>query len=149
MARITQSAGPDLNDDELYTGVLVSAKFAKSTKDGYADQVEVQWELRQGGMLKDWPSVSLGTTTNGTPSRLRQLLNALVEKPKDEELWFDPDTLEWGYDLDGEDTTPAYAVLKPGLVVSFKGENRKNAKGELRYKITGYRAPANGKLKPR
>lgn len=142
MTRLGPPAGGSLGleDDSTYQGVLVTAKKAKSNKEGYPDQVVIEWELRQGAILKDYIGLSLGLGPTKQPSKLRQLLNALAEKPKDEEVWFDVDTLEWGYDMNGEDSTPAYAVLRPGMLVMFKGENRKTATGTF-YKITGYKAP--------
>jgi hypothetical protein len=129
-----------LEDDSVYQGVLLTAKKAPSNKEGYPDQVVIEWELRQGAILKDYIGLSLGLTAAKQPSKLRQLLNALAEKPKDAEVWFDVDTLEWGYDMNGEDSTPAYARLTPGMAVMFKGENRKTDKGTF-YKVTGYKAP--------
>jgi hypothetical protein len=150
MARITPGGSPNLGleDDQLYQGVLLTAKFSKSNKPEYPDQVLIEWELRQGVKLRDYIGLSLGLqAATKKPSKLRQLLNALAEKPADDELWFDADTMEWGYDLDGDDSTPAYAALTPGMVVQFKGENRKTDKGTF-YKVTGYKAPkgsrANG-----
>jgi hypothetical protein len=148
MARLKPGTGDSLalDDDQTYQGVLISAKVAPSKVEGWKPQLEVEWELRQGAKLRDWIGLGL-TLPNSQPTKLRLLLNALGEKPKDEELWFDPDTLEWGYDLDGDDSTPAYAALRPGLVVMFKGENRANPKGGSYYRITGYRSPT--KVKPR
>ncbi len=152
MTRTTSTSAQDfgLKDDELYQGVLVSAAFVKSKKPDYPDQILCKWELRQGAVLFDYVGISLGITA-GTkqPSRLRQLLNALAEKDKSAELWFDPATLEWGYDLDGDDSTPAYAVLTPGMLVMFKGENRKGNDGVTRYKVTGYKQPTTRKPKQR
>jgi hypothetical protein len=145
MTRLTPtSGGYDGEDDELYTGVLVSAKIEKSKNAQYPDdQLHVVWEARAGAKADDYLSLKLGNNAStGAPSKLRQMLNALAEHDKADELWFDPDTLEWGYDLDGEDETPAYAKLTPGMTAQFKGENRpsKNGSGTF-YKITGYRAP--------
>lgn len=142
----SNGSGPDLEDDELYRGVLVRAKKIRSKIEGYADQIEVEWELKQGAKLRDWPSVAVGMQRDGTIAKLRQMLNALGERDKGEELWFDADTLEWGYDLDGDDTTPAYAKLTPGMVVMFRGENvlkptADNPKRSV-YKITSYRSAA-------
>ncbi len=137
------SGGYDGEDDELYTGVLVSAKIEKSKNPAYPDdQLHVVWEAKQGAKVSDYLSLKLGNNAStGAPSKLRQMLNALGEREKGEELWFDSDTLEWGYDLDGDDTTPAYAVLTPGMTAQFKGENRPGKDGGNFYKITGYRAP--------
>lgn len=137
-----------LEDDQQYVGVLVSAKVVKSKIEGWQPQLEVDWELRQGAKLRDWLGLGL-TLPNKQPTKMRELLNAIAEKPKGEDLWWDADTLEWGYDVDGVDTTPAYAKLTPGMTVSFVGENRKDKAGVKRYKVTGYRSPGNGKVKPR
>jgi hypothetical protein len=149
MTRITPATDGNPNnmeEDSLYQGVLSSAKKVKSKNAQYPeDQIEVDWELRQGVKQRDWLSLRLGIqAATKQPSKLRQLLNALAEKPKDAELWFDADTLEWGYDLDGDDETPAYAKLTAGMLVNFKGELRDN-----RYKITRYAAVSNGQTKKR
>ncbi len=147
MSRTKPAAAPvdlDLEDDEVYRGVLVSAEKVKSRfEDALGKpkwQIKSVWELRQGAKLTDWCDITVSMGPGNVPSKLRQMLNALGEKGKGEELWFDTDTLEWGYDLDGDDSTPAFANLRPGLVVSFIGENREDSKGVKRYKITGYRA---------
>jgi hypothetical protein len=147
MARQTASSDGNpnkLEEDVIYVGVLVTAAKVKSKSAQYPeDQIQIDWEMRQGAKQRDWLSLKLGMNkSTGQPSKLRQLLNALAEKPKDAELWFDADTLEWGYDLEGDDETPAYAVLTPGMVVSFKGELR-----EGKYKVTRYAAPAKAKAK--
>ncbi len=145
----TSSAGFEGEDDEFYTGVLVSAKRIKSKIAGYDDQIEVTWETKQGGSVRDWLAIFVGTKKNGTVALLAQLLNALAGKGKEEELWFDGDTLEWGYDLDGDDTSPPFAALTAeggmiGKPVQFKGENvlKPTATDPKRhvYKITSYKA---------
>ncbi len=139
MTRLTPSVGFDGEDDELYTGVLVSAELVTSKlHPDWLQQLQVEWEARQGATLRDW--LPQKPSSNGNGLRLVNMLNALGEKEKDTELWFDPDTLEWGYDLDGDDSTPAYAVLTPGMALQFKGESVKK-NGASRYRITGYRAP--------
>lgn len=151
MARTTPSTVVDLGleDDEPYVGLLVSAEFKKSNKADYPDQVLVKWELRQGGILWDYIGISLGLqAATKQPSKLRQLLNALAERPKDAEVWFDGGTLEWGYDL-GSAVSPAYAVLTPGMAVTFKGEKRKSGDGTMRYKVTGYKTLNGAKPKER
>lgn len=128
-----------LNDDEFYTGVLASAKFEKSKKPEYPDQIVVEWELRGGVKLRDYIGISLGLqAATKQPSKLRQLLNALGEQPKDGEVWFDPESLEWGHDM--EPGSPAYGKLAAGMAVQFKGEKRKGNDGQERYKVTGYRS---------
>ncbi len=147
MSRITPASDGNpnnLEEDVAYQGVLVSAKVAKSKNPQYPDdQIEVDWELRQGVKQRDWLPIKVGIqAATKQPSKLRQLLNACAEKPKDAELWFDADTLEWGYDLEGADDTPAYAKLTAGMLVNFKGELR-----DSRYKITRYSAMSNGQAK--
>ncbi len=148
MSRTKAGAAPvdlELEDDEIYRGVLVYAKRVKSKKEGWSDQIEVEWELRQGAKLRDWMAIYVGLRKDGSVAKLQQMLNALGEKGKGEELWFDADTLEWGYDLDGDDSTPAFAKLAPGLVVSFVGENRPDKNKVMRYRITAYRAVKGAK----
>ena len=146
MARLTASADGNpngLEEDAVYRGVLVTAKKVKSKNPQYPeDQIEVDWELNQGVTQRDWLAIRLGVSqSTKLPSKLRQMLNACAERPKDVELWFDPDTLEWGYDVDADDSGP-YANLTPGMVVNFKGELRDD-----KYKITRYVAAGNGQAK--
>jgi len=136
----TTSQFAELKEDEPYLAVLASAKVVPSKKEGWADQVELDWELRQGGKLRDWVGYSL-TAKDKKPTKMRQLLNAIAEKPKGTDCWFDSETLEWGYDL--EDGSPAYAALNAcvGMVVEFRGEIVND-----RYRVTSYRtAPGKGK----
>ena len=149
MTRVKPSDNPpiDLEDDEWYRAVLVSAKRAPSKKEGYKDQIEVEWEGRQGLKLRDWIAIAVGQTKDGTPSRLRQLLNALAEKPRAEELWFDPDSLEWGYDLEGDDSTRPEAKITEGMVVLFTGSTRE-INGKDRYRISGYKSAGAKAKKP-
>ena len=141
MTRTTAAPpGPQLNDDEFYLGALKPGfKIEKSKVEGWDPQLMVEWELKQGATIRDYISLRLGTATNGKPAKLRQLLNALAEKPKDAELWFDSDTLEWGYDMAPE--APAWGVLTEGLAVQFRGALRPAGKdGIRRYRIDGYRS---------
>ena len=140
MTRQTASpAGPQLNDDEYYVGVLKVAKVEPSKIKGWDPQLMVEWELSQGATLRDYIAIRLGIGKDGKPSKLRQLLNVLAEKPKDAELWFDDESLEWGYDMAAG--AAAFAVLHEGLAVQFRGAMRPpDGKGVRRYKIDGYRA---------
>ena len=149
MGRTTSVAPAKLNDDEPYIGVLVSAKVVPSKTEGWADQLEVDFELRQGGAQRDWLPLNL-TTKAGTPSKLRQLLNAIAEQPKDTACWWDPDTLEWGYDVDTADSA-AYAQVNKcvGMMVQFRGENRKNKVGVMRYNIAAYKMAPGTNRKPK
>jgi hypothetical protein len=129
----------DLKDEEPYLGVLAGVKNVKSKKEGWSDQLEIDFELRQGGKLRDWMGYGL-TTKDKKPSRLRQLLNAIAEKPKATDCWFDADTLEWGYDL-LNDKDPAYSRLSAcvGMVVEFRGEIVND-----RYRVVSYRTAPGG-----
>ena len=144
MTRQTSSGEPDLGleDEEPYIGVILSAKVVPPTKlhPDWSPSVEVDFELRQGGKLRDWVPTYLNVKGGG-PSKLRQLCNAIAGEPKDAEMWFDPDTLEWGYDLDSE-TSAAYLTLikAVGLPVQFRGETPK----DKRYRITSYRKAPKG-----
>jgi hypothetical protein len=136
MTRTTSEQGPELVDDEPYAGVLLSAKVVPSKQEGWAPQIELDFELRQGGKLRDWVPTYLNVK-GGAPSKLRQLLNAIAGESKDEACWFDPDTLEWGYDLEDDSSPPFLALHKAvGMAVQFRGE--KPAK-DKRYRITSYR----------
>ena len=142
MSRTTASTGGgvelNLEDDAPYLGVLVSAAIEKSKNPAYPDdRLKVVWEAKQGATVFDWLSIKLGEMPGGGYAKLRQLLNALAEKPKDAEVWFDAATLEWGYDMAAG--SPAFAVLTPGMAVTFRGENGKNAKGDKVYRIKSYR----------
>lgn len=147
MARTTAASDGNpngLEEDVPYSGVLLSAKVAKSKKEGYPDQIEVDWELKQGAKQRDWLGISLGISkATGLPSKLRQALNAMAEHAKDADLWFDPETLEWGYDMEKNDS-PAYAKLAPGMAVAFKG-----LIVDGRYKITRYSALDGGSKRQR
>jgi hypothetical protein len=140
MTRTTsQGGGFKGEDDKLYAASIKSAVIVKSDNPKYPDD-QLKLTLLNGGSdeVVDYLSIKLGIRADGSVSKLRQLLNALAEKERDAEVWFDKDTLEWGYDM--REGTAAYGALTlPGLAVSFKGENRKNAKGSY-YKITGYRS---------
>ena len=146
MARTTASVTLDLEEDKPYKGTLRKAAdgpWIQTTKDGqYAGQQQlvVDWELNlDAGRVRDWVGIKLGdNVSTGKPSKLRQMLNALAEKPADTEVWFDADTLEWGYDVDDPKSAP-YAKLTEGMEVMFKGEYRKNKAGRRRYAITGYK----------
>ena len=150
---MTRTKGPNrtdlgLEDDHPYRGILHKPAEGwlqlGDPKYGDAKRLVVEWEISNGKTVRDWMSQSVGMTAANKPSKLRQLLNALAENPTDAELWWDPDSLEWGYDLERDDS-PAYAQLAEGMAVVFKGENRKNQKGQPTYRITGYKSAAKSK----
>jgi hypothetical protein len=147
LTRLTPDTTPqvDLEDDQLYRAVLVRFSIAKSKNPAYPDdRLEVELEGKQGLKMRDWIGLKLGERSDGSVSKLRQLLNALAEKPKDAEVWFDPSSFEWGYDM--REGSAAYATLTPGMVLNFKGENQKKG-DKTYYRITGYRAASNNKRK--
>lgn len=125
-------------DDEPYTAFLLSAKKVPSKIEGWAPQLEVEWEGPKKATLRDWLPERPGT--RGHPLRLRKLLNALAEKDPDAEPWFDLDTLEWGYDM--AEGSAAYAKLVAGMRVQFRGENRSGKDSAKFYRITSYKAAA-------
>lgn len=133
-------------DDELYRVVLAGVK---SVTGKWGPQLELEWEGKQGAKVRSWVGKKVNPRSDGSPSTLVQLLNAIAERDKADELWFDPDTLEWGYDLDGDDSTPAFAKLREGLVVQIRGENVPSSKDLERtfYKITGYKSPTKAQRK--
>src|SRR6266702_2892040 len=105
-----------LEDDQPYRGSLRKPKegwFQKGDpKYGDKERLVVDWDIgrKDGIRVRDWMSQAIGQTAAGKPSKMRQLLNALAEKPAETELWWDAETREWGYDLDN-DNSAAYAVL--------------------------------------
>ena len=123
----------DLKEDEPYFAIIQIAKVVPSKKEGWAPQVEVDLELRQGGKLRYWIGFGL-TSKDKKPTKMRQLLNAIAEKPKATDCWFDPDTLEWGYDLEEGSAPYANLIKCVGLVVEFRGEIVNE-----RYRVTSYR----------
>lgn len=142
MTRITPSSGSTLDltvleDDEPYKGIL------KKPKDGWMspgaleyggeDRLTIDWELEDKETLRDWISLRLGKQQNGTVSKLRMLLNALSDKPRDTEVkWFDSETLEWGYD------DKAYNKVSEGMEVVFRGIHGTKQDGSGKFTIQKY-----------
>ena len=102
-------------------------------------RLQLDWEIEDGTDLRDWISLKLGKVKAGGVSKLRQLLNALSDKPADTEVsFFDTETLEWGYDgADG----PAHNQLVEGLEVIFLGEHGTKADGGNKFSIRKYKSP--------
>ncbi len=134
MPRITPNSGTpidlsQLEDDEAYKGTLHKPKdgwYSKGSAEyGGEDRLTVDWEISELETIRDWISLRLGKQQNGTVSKLRMLLNALSDKPRDTEIkWFDSDTLEWSYD--GE---KAFNKITEGVEVLFRGVKGKKADG--------------------
>lgn len=143
--RITPSSGSTLDltvleDDEPYRGVLKKPKdgwLSKGSAEyGGEDRLTIDWELEDGETVRDWISLRLGKQQNGTVSKLRMLLNALSEKPRDTEVkWFDSETLEWSYD------DKPFNQIAEGMEVLFRGVKGKKQDGTDKYTIQRYAAP--------
>lgn len=138
-----------LEDDVNYRGSLRKPKegWLQKGDPKYGDALRLVVDLdigrKDGRTVRDWMSQSVQAQPNGKPAKMRQLLNGLAERPAETELWWDAETLEWGYDM--KPNSPAYAHLAEGMTVLFKGENRPNGKGQSSYRITGYKAVAKAK----
>jgi len=150
MPRITPSSGStidlsQLEDDEPYKGVLKKPKegwFSKGSAEyGGEDRLTIDWEIGGDDTIRDWISLRLGKQQNGTVSKLRMLLNALSDKPRDTEVkWFDSDTLEWSYDSE-----QAFNKLSEGMEVVFRGVQGVKQDGNRKYTIQKYSSPAKAK----
>lgn len=145
--RITPSSGSSMDltvfeDDEPYKGILTKPKdgwFSPgSIEYGGEDRLTIDWKLEDGQTQRDWISLRLGKQQNGTVSKLRMLLNALSDKPRDTEVkWFVKETLEWGYD----DTDKAFNVITEGMEVVFRGIHGTKQDGSGKFTIQKYQAP--------
>jgi hypothetical protein len=147
MPRITPSSGStidlsSLEDDEPYKGILKQPKegwFSKGSAEyGAEDRLTVDWQLEDGDdTIRDWISLRLGKQQNGTVSKLRMLLNALSDKPRDTEVkWFDSDTLEWSYEGD-----KPFNKITEGMEVVFRGVHGLKQDGNRKFTIQKYQAP--------
>lgn len=144
MTRLGAAKPIDLEDDEFYPAVLMKPEkgwiqTSNHPTYGKEPQVVVRWKVKDG-TLTDYLSIRLGQKHDGTIAKLRQLVNALSERPKEAEVWFDPELAEWGYDM-GEGTPPfASLELMIGHSVLLRGENRKNGGGNSVFKIAAYKS---------
>jgi hypothetical protein len=162
MTRTVASSNVDLEDDKPYRAILhkptgegiTRGWYSVSTNPQYpGERLVIDWELHdvRDVRIRDWISIKLGANpSTGKPAKLAQLLNALAERPADTALWFDPETHEWGYEMDPG--TPAYARLASGFEVMLKGEMRKLPKGGSAFRVTGYKmflpsASTNGRIR--
>lgn len=146
MTRITPNSGSTLDltvveDDEPYKGTLTKPKDGWLSKGaaeyGGEDRLTIDWKLDDGESIRDWISLRLGKQQNGTVSKLRMLLNALSDKPRDTEVkWFDSESLEWGY----EDDKP-YNKIEEGMEVVFRGVHGTKQDGTGKFTIQKYQAP--------
>ena len=146
MPRITPTSGSGiihpLEDDEPYVGSLswpTDGPWSESTLNGKTStQLTVDWVCEDGNRVRDWIGLRLGKSSKtGQVSKLRMLLNSLADKPRDTPVsFFDTDTLEWGYD-----DNKAFAKLREGLVVVFRGINGKKVDGSDKFTVQKYQAP--------
>ena len=154
MARITQGSTIDfslLEDQEPYkvrlkevVGIVESVYQGKKSR-----RLEVTWEMADDSdvTLKDWLGVTLNPMADGRVSKLRQLLNAIAQRPKDTQVsWFDDEDYSWSYDGDTPDCT-----LTVGLEAVMRGESRERSDGQgKRFSITSYQsAKSEKKSRPR
>lgn len=154
MARITPSSGSTidlttLEDDEPIHGILKKPKdgwFTQGSAEyGGEDRLTIDWELEDGETIRDWVSLRLGKSTKtGQVSKLRMLLNALGEKPRDSWVWFNNETLEWGYDEQDIAMKNPYAKVTEGLEVIFRGVHGTKQDGSGKFTIQKY-APVKSK----
>jgi len=156
MPRITESSGQNveiiqsLEDDEPYKGVLRKPKdgwFSQGSEQyGGEQRLTVDWELADGvSTVRDWISLRLGKQQNGTVAKLRQLLNALSDKPRDTKIeWFDSDTLEWSYDGKNADNK-----ITEGLEVTFRGVSGTKQDGQPKFSIQKYASATKAKPAPK
>lgn len=157
MARITPSSGSNIDltiveDDTPYKGTLKMPKdgwLSKGSAEyGGEDRLTVDWDLGEGPgtSIRDWISLRLGKQQNGTVSKLRMLLNALSDKPRDTEVkMFVSETLEWGYDeakfdADGKYLNP-FNKITEGMEVVFIGQHGTKKDGSGKFTIEKYSAP--------
>jgi hypothetical protein len=143
MPRITPSTGSvnleRLVDHDPYHATLTEFAWTSSSPQyGSEPRLELTWQLDDSTTVKDWLSLKLGRQQDGTPSKLRQLLNGIVgESPIAEIKWFDTDTLEWSY----ADDIP-YARLELGFEITLRGVHKERPDGQgLRYGVTTYQSP--------
>lgn len=148
MARITPNSGSTLDlttleDDEPYKGVLKKPKdgwFSTGAAEyGSEERLTVDWVLEDGESIRDWISLRLGKSTKtGAVSKLRMLLNALSEKPRDTEIvGFTTETLEWEYEVG-----KPFNKITEGMEVIFRGVKGFKADGTTeKFTIQKYQAP--------
>ena len=146
MPRITPSSGTNVDlselvDDEAIKGVLTKPKDGwwseGSEQYGGGQRLTVDWTLEdEVSTVRDWISLRLGKQQNGTVAKLRQLLNALSDRPRDTEIrWFDSDTLEWSYDGQTADNK-----ITEGMIVLFRGVHGTKQDGSDKFTIQKYGA---------
>lgn len=149
MSRVTPDStpGPDLKDFEPYGVTLASLPTigAGGAEWGSKPRAELTWRLDGNedpdDTLKDWAGITLKPTTDGAPSKLSELLNALAGKPATTKVaWFDDVTFEWGYETDGA----AFSRLCEGLPATIRGKKKLNKKNELRFRIETYQPAGSG-----
>jgi|SRR5579859_1655652 len=152
LAIITANAGSNIDiqqisDNDPYKGTLCEGiRVEDSEYEGKKSRrLTIDWQLGESddaGTLRDWITIAFGRSkSSGQVSKFRQLLNALVDKPKEEAIaWFNDETFEWGYD---NDTSKPYAKLTPGMEVIFRGERGVREDGTPKFSIQKYQSVAS------
>lgn len=154
MARITPSTGTfdieAFEDMEPYKVRIKAFNIAENDHPQYGKQkrLEVTWELLDDpdSAPRDWMSLKLGKNQEGQVSKLRMLLNALGNRPKDAEIaWFDDATYEWSYEPDGA----PFSKISEGQEVILRGESvmKKDGSGRV-FRIKTYQSEVSRKRKP-
>jgi len=138
--RITPSSrtvNVTIEPDEFYEVTLKAlATSTGSAQYGGELQLQVDWEYEDASEVRDWISLRLGKQQNGTVAKLRQLLNSIAGKPYDTEIaWFDSDTMEWGYEKDGD----AFDKLTEGRSCLARGIRGTKEDGQPTFKVDAYR----------
>ncbi len=127
MARITAADVSQLEDDEPYVMEITGMSFEESDHPQFGHQkrlrvtlafVDESGQANREDTILDWLGLKLGQQQSGEIAKLRQLLNALAEEPKETTIaWFDDETLEWSYD-----GNEAAMQLAEGRRVVVRGE---------------------------
>ena len=149
MTRITPGATVDLTQLEDQEPYKVRIKEVRDIEEREYEgkthrRIPIVWELADDPdvTLLDWFGLTLNNQGNGQISKLRQLLNAIAQRPKDTPIqWFDDDDNSWSYDGVNPD-----CALTIGLEVILRGESRDRKDGQgRRFAITSYQAAKSEK----
>jgi len=158
-ATVAPSDIVNLEADTWYLGVLKEFRIKESTKPEWGNQLEVVWAVNgeEKDPLTDWVALRLGMGSSG-PAKLRQLLNGLVDKPKETAItgFMDPEgepslPYEWSYEefslIDNQlSHWQPEAKLEKGMRILFMGDF-KEQEGRKLYKISKYKSAVEPKKK--
>jgi hypothetical protein len=139
MARITPASNVQvvsLEEDQPYKVTLKAIDIYNGEYKGKPQsKLQLDWEFDDSSSIRDWLYLKLGTS-KGVPSKLRQLLNALQDRPAlDEVSFFDDETYEWGYQ---GGSGPADNRLTAGMQVVIRGAEVQRQDGSRRWTIQKY-----------